>query len=178
MALETSLRASVCRLDICPFWPCPRRRYARHVWSPVPASPARSAAARAACVVLLLALVAGTGAPAAFSAGVAGGNSFNELTEGGSEAATPTTPTTATTTETTAKAESTSNSQTVILAATGVAIVLLVGIAFVIVRDARRVAPAGDVDMVEARSARDVAVRARKRRAKAKAARQQRKRNR
>ena len=49
---------------------------------------------------------------------------------------------------------------------------------FVIVRDARRVAPANEADVIEARSAHDTAVRLRKRRAKAKAARQQRKRNR
>ena len=51
-------------------------------------------------------------------------------------------------------------------------------IAVVIVRDARRVAPAGDPESVERGLARDSAARLRKRRAKAKAARQQRKRNR
>ena len=56
---------------------------------------------------------------------------------------------------------------------------LLSGIAFVIARDARRVAPATDADLAEARvRRRDPAVTLRKRRAKAKAARQQRKRNR
>jgi hypothetical protein len=52
---------------------------------------------------------------------------------------------------------------------------LLAGVAFFIVRDSRRVAPAGDG---LAGSSRDRAVRLRKRRAKAKAARRQRKRNR
>ena len=57
---------------------------------------------------------------------------------------------------------------------------LLVGIAFVIVRDARRVAPAGrdSISDREARAETRSGVRQRKRRAKAKAARQQRKRNR
>jgi len=54
----------------------------------------------------------------------------------------------------------------------------LVGIALVIARDARRVAPAGDAQLSEARSARDTAARVRRRRAQAKAARRQRKRNR
>ena len=65
-----------------------------------------------------------------------------------------------------------------ILLAGAAAALLLAGIAFVIVRDARRFAPANDADVIEARSAHDTAVRLRKRRAKAKAARQQRKRNR
>ena len=58
------------------------------------------------------------------------------------------------------------------------AVALLVAIAYVIVRDARRMAPAGDPQVAEARSAHDSAATLRKRRAKAKAARQQRKRNR
>ena len=45
-------------------------------------------------------------------------------------------------------------------------------------RDARKVAPAGDGPLAEARAARDTAATLRRRRAKAKAARQQRKRNR
>ncbi|HEY2216414.1 MAG TPA: hypothetical protein VGH21_02895 [Solirubrobacteraceae bacterium] len=59
-----------------------------------------------------------------------------------------------------------------------VAIVLLIAIASVIVRDARSVAPASDPQVAEARSAHDAAAVLRKRRAKAKAARRQRKRNR
>jgi len=58
------------------------------------------------------------------------------------------------------------------------AVALLIAIASVIVRDARKVAPAGDPQIAEARSAHDSAATLRKRRAKAKAARRQRKRNR
>lgn len=70
------------------------------------------------------------------------------------------------------------NSHTTILLAMGAAVVLLSGIAFVIVRDARRVAPATDTEVLEGRGTRDTALMLRKRRAKAKAARRQRKRNR
>ena len=67
-----------------------------------------------------------------------------------------------------------------ILLALVAAVVLLSGIAFVIVRDARRVAPATEADLLdaEARSNHNAGRALRKRRAKAKAARQQRKRNR
>ena len=60
----------------------------------------------------------------------------------------------------------------------GAALVLLAGIGFLIARDARRVAPAGDIQLNEERASRDSAVRVRRRRARAKAARRQRKRNR
>ena len=74
---------------------------------------------------------------------------------------------------------STTNSQKTILIAIVAAVVLLSGIAFVIARDARRVAPATDADLGRRTvRGRDPAVTMRKRRAKAKAARQQRKRNR
>jgi hypothetical protein len=65
----------------------------------------------------------------------------------------------------------------VILLALVAAIALLVGIAFVIVRDARRVAPVEDGALTGG-AARDTAAQMRKRRAKAKAARRQRKRTR
>ena len=56
---------------------------------------------------------------------------------------------------------------------------LIAGIAFMILRDAHRVAPVPDGQVTAAgRPARDVAATMRKRRAKAKAARRQRKRNR
>lgn len=101
------------------------------------------------------------------------GSAFNELSQGGQE----TTPTTQT--ETTAPTTtSTSNSKKTVLIIIGVAVVLLSGIGYVIVRDARRMAPAGDPQVAEARTARDSAATLRKRRAKAKAARRQRKRNR
>jgi hypothetical protein len=60
----------------------------------------------------------------------------------------------------------------------GVAVVLLLGIGFVVMRDARKVAPVGDGPVGESRPSRDPAARLRKRRAQAKAARAQRKRNR
>jgi hypothetical protein len=114
-------------------------------------------------------------APAALSATSTNGNAFNELTEGQPEA--PKTATTATASHTTSSSEAT-NSQTVIILALVAAVLLLVGIAFVIARDARKVAPAGDPELTAGLASRDWAARQRKRRAKAKAARQQRKRNR
>ena len=103
-----------------------------------------------------------------------GGSAFSELTEGG-QSSTETT----TTATTAASAKSSSNSGTVLLLALIVAGVLLAGIAFVILRDARRVAPVPDGQLGGVgRSGRDTATMMRNRRAKAKAARRQRKRNR
>jgi len=119
-------------------------------------------------------VLAGCVSPAAMSAGLNPGNSFSELAGGGQE--TQTTPKPKTTTSS-ASTEPT-NSHTVALLALGAAVVVLCGIAFVIARDARKVAPAGDIDALERGSARDSAARLRRRRAKARAARQQRKRNR
>ncbi|HEY4427380.1 MAG TPA: hypothetical protein VGN08_04180 [Solirubrobacteraceae bacterium] len=116
----------------------------------------------------------GSSAPVAMSAGLNPGNAFSELAGGGQE--TPTTPKPKTTTSSTSPEPT--NSHTVALLALGAAVVVLCGIAFVIARDARKVAPAGDLDALERGSARDSAARLRRRRAKAKAARQQRKRNR
>jgi hypothetical protein len=96
-------------------------------------------------------------------------NSLGKLAEEGSATRT---------TATTAPAETPTNSKGVIILVLGVAIVLLVGIAYVIVRDARKVAPVSDGQLGEAGPARDSAARLRRRRAKAKAARRQRKRNR
>jgi hypothetical protein len=125
------------------------------------------------CVGAVLALAfAGASAPAATSAAsLSGGGALTELTEGGQ---TTPTQTTATTTST----EATTNSKSVIILALVAAFALLIGIAFVIVRDARRVAPATDSQLSEGGSARDSAARFQRRRAKAKAARRQRKRNR
>jgi hypothetical protein len=80
------------------------------------------------------------------------------------------------TTTATSAAESSSNGNTALILAFVAAIALLVGIAFVILRDAHSVAPVGDGP--SGGSTRDPAARMRKRRRKAKAARQQRKRNR
>jgi hypothetical protein len=127
-----------------------------------------------ACLLLAVPLL---GPPTALAAGEGiDGGSFNELSKATQEAQTQT-QTTKTTTARTSESSST-NSHTVIWLGVGVAIALLCAIGFLIARDARRVAPAGDADLVEARSGHDTAVRMRKRRAKARAARQQRKRNR
>jgi hypothetical protein len=112
-------------------------------------------------------------APATTHAAIGGSGAFSELTEGQTE----TTPTQ--TTATTASVESASNSKGTILLAIGAAMLLLGGIAFMIVRDARNVAPAGDglLDGGGSSKQRDTAAVMRKRRAKAKAARRQRKQN-
>src|SRR5271165_2488764 len=130
-----------------------------------------------ACLWLLLAFAAAS-APAATAAGLSNNNALSELQSGGAEAESQTATTATTKTTSVESSTSSSTSRTLILGAIGVAVVLLAGIAFVIVRDARRVAPAGDTDLIEARAGHDAAVRLRKRRAKAKAARAQRRRNR
>lgn len=129
------------------------------------------------CAVLAL-VPAGTCASGALAASAAGGSAFNELAEGGKSTAT--TPTTATTTKTESTSSSSySNTSGVLLLGLIAAGGLLAGIAFMILRDARRVAPIPDGQTTaEGRPARDVAAMMRKRRAKAKAARRQRKRNR
>jgi uncharacterized protein HemX len=120
---------------------------------------------------LLLALAAAPAAPAASL----GEGPFNELRSKAQQETTPT-KTAATTTPT--ESTSSSNAGTLIVLATAVAILLLVGIGYVIFRDARKVAPAGDGQLAEVTGARRPATRLHKRRAQAKAARRQRKRNR
>jgi len=124
------------------------------------------------CALCLTLAFAGAGAPLATAASL---NEGNPLTEGAAapEATTPTTTTSSTSTET-----SNTKSTSIIVIAFAAAALLIGGIAFVIMRDARRRAPATDAEMAEGSSARDPAVELRKRRAKAKAARRQRKRNR
>jgi hypothetical protein len=115
-------------------------------------------------------------APVAYAATGSGGsgNAFSELTEGG-QSSTETT----TTATTAASTKSSSSTGTVLLLGLIAAGVLLGGIAFVILRDARRVAPVPDGQVGGmGRSGRDPAAMMRNRRAKAKAARRQRKRNR
>jgi len=117
---------------------------------------------------------AGTpGAPKATPEG-ANGSAFSELSKGAQQ---ETTPTETTETNGTTTSPTTNSKKTVIIIVIA-AIALLVAIGYVIVRDARRMAPAADPQVAEARSAHDSAATLRKRRAKAKAARQQRKRNR
>jgi hypothetical protein len=123
--------------------------------------------------VLLTLVCFACSAPAAFAASVGGGNALSELTETPTETSTATTPTT-----TSSTAAQSSNSKTIIVVAGTAALLLLAGIAFVIVRDARKVVPAGDPQLLEEVASHDWAVKQRKRRAKAKAARQQRKRTR
>jgi hypothetical protein len=112
-------------------------------------------------------------APATTLAALGGGSAFSELTEGQTQTETASTPTTATGTT----SESTSKSGGVLLIAAAAAVLLLGGIAFLIVRDARSVAPAGDGLLGKGGSGHDTAAMMRKRRAKAKAARRQRKQN-
>ena len=115
------------------------------------------------------------------AASAAGGSAFSELTEGGKQTSTATTPTTTTTKTESTASTTTSNTDTssVLLLGLIAAGALIAGIAFMILRDARRMAPIPDGQVTaEGRPARDVAAMMRKRRAKAKAARRQRKRNR
>jgi beta-lactamase regulating signal transducer with metallopeptidase domain len=157
-----------------PFAPGHGRRYARLVRTVRrPPLPRRAASLSLGCLVALA--VCALTSPAALAATPASGNAFSELTEGHSEA-TKTAPTS--TASHVSSSEPATNSQTVIILALVAAVLLLVGIAFVIARDARKVAPAGDPELTAGMASRDWAARQRKRRAKAKAARQQRKRNR
>jgi hypothetical protein len=137
-------------------------------------APPRRSLVACLCVLGALALSSAAATPAMSATAVGGGNAFSELTQGGQET-TPTTTATTATTET--STTSSSNSSKVVLLALVAAVALLVGIAFVIVRDARRVAPVEDGTLTGA-PARDTAAQMRKRRAKAKAARRQRKRTR
>jgi ABC-type nitrate/sulfonate/bicarbonate transport system permease component len=138
----------------------------RHV-----ALPRRRVASLCLCSVLALALAGGT-PPVAMSAVSEEGGALSELTKP------ETTPTQTTASTAATESTSSSNSRTVIVLALAAAVGLLIAIAFVIVRDARRVAPVADAQVTEGSSARDSAARLRRRRARAKAARQQRKRNR
>ncbi len=130
-------------------------------------------------LVLVLTLsCAGTAGTALAAAGsVEGGSSFNELSRQAQESEQTTSTSTEKTTETGAK--EVKNSDKTLLIGFAAAVVLILAIAYVIMRDARRRAPAGDADPaeLEARVNHDVLLRQRRRRAKAKAARQQRKRN-
>jgi ABC-type Fe3+ transport system permease subunit len=151
----------------------PGSLYARRVVSSRGRSPIRSRA-RACALALTLALAScSLGATGALAAGFEGGGALSELTQGNSES----TQTQTTSTTSSVPTEAT-NSKSLILIALGAAVVVLCGVAYVIVRDARRVAPAGEEEMMDRRSGRDPAVALARRRAKAKAARRQRKRNR
>src|SRR5262249_45058722 len=105
----------------------PRRRYPRAVGSRRPPTPRKLAGALGACLLLALALAIAT-APAAPAAGLEEG-AINELRGRVQQETTPTqtTPTTPST-----ESSSSSNTGTLIVLATGVAIVLLVGIGYLI----------------------------------------------
>jgi hypothetical protein len=130
---------------------------------------------RALALAALLAVSLAGMSSTALAASVEGGNSFSELSRKAQEQEVTTSTESTSSTGTT---KETRNSKTTILIGIGAAMVLLLGIASVIVRDARRRAPAEDPGDIEARVNRDLALQQRKRRAKAKAAREQRKRNR
>jgi hypothetical protein len=151
-------------------------RYARGVGGRR-ASPAK--ASLAALVAALCLLVPALLASPAVGAGVSS-KAFSELSSGASEETSTPTTTTPTTSRSSSSETSTntSNSRTLILVAIGAAVLLLSAIGFVIVRDARRVAPVPEGDLLDGGGGHAAAARLRKRRAKAKAARQQRKRNR
>lgn len=117
---------------------------------------------------------AGAETPSSSEAFGAPSGSSSNLTSSGAGEEEETTATTATT----ASGTTLSKISTGVVIPIGiVCIVLLGGIAFLILRDARSVAPAGD-GLGSRSTAEEHAARRRKRRAKAKAARQQRKRNR
>jgi ABC-type Fe3+ transport system permease subunit len=128
----------------------------------------RAAVLVTAALLALCVLLPGVSAAASLE----GGQALNELSQGAQEEETTSTEATTSTSK-----ESGNSSKTVFIGA-GAAGVLLLVIAFVIVRDARRVAPAGAEDFIDGRPGTSPIARQRKRRAKARAARKQRKRNR
>jgi hypothetical protein len=119
-------------------------------------------------------------AAGARAAGLEGSSSLSELSqqaessEGEGSSSETSTPKTST-----EKESSSSTGKSTIFIGAGAALLLLLGIAYVIVKDARRVAPAGiSDDFQDGPRGRDRAVEMRNRRAKARAARRQRKKNR
>jgi hypothetical protein len=131
------------------------RRYARRVPRLYLGSSRQRATALCLSALLALAL-AGAHPPAAMSASnLSGSGSLSELTEG----AQATTPTQTTATTATTATEATTNSKTVIVLAIAAAFVLLIAIAFVIIRDARKVAPVTEGQLSEGGSSRDSAAR-------------------
>jgi len=126
------------------------------------------------CALALASLMACAATLPSVAAAVEG-SSLQQLAEQEAHTQTATTATTATNGS---SSSTTSTSHTTVLIVMGAAVLLLAGVGIVIVRDARKVAPATEADITEPRSGRDAAAMMRKRRARAKAARQQRKRNR
>lgn len=136
----------------------------------------RAAARAGAALAFALAAFALAPAPLALAAAsFESGGALGNLTEGASEEQT-TTPAKAANTG--SSEETTHNSSSTVAIVIAIGAVLLAGVAFVIIRDARRWAPAGDAELVEAGGSRHSPAALQRRRAKAKAARKQRKRNR
>lgn len=168
MAAVSSLGLGVALASAVDAWGAPAA-------SPVTANPALNKQVQEAIAKAQAQKAAG-GSPAGSSGSESTGNAFSKLTEksGEEEAATATAK---------RKTQSTTSSSSGALPASVLLPLLivgggvLVGIAFLILRDARSVTPAGDV-LAAAGDAEARAARLRKRRAKTKAARQQRKRNR
>jgi cobalamin biosynthesis Mg chelatase CobN len=112
-------------------------------------------------------------------AGAASSEAFSKLTSGASSEEEEAKAQTSTSSASETLGTSSSKiSSSLLISVVIVVVLLLAGIAYMIVRDARKVAPAGDAVMAARSSHEQAAIRMRKRRAKAKAARQQRKRNR
>lgn len=133
----------------------------------------RERLALALAVAMIVGGALAGGASAAES--VEGGNSFNELSQ---KAQQETTTAETTGTETTGTEAEVHNTSKTVFIGIGAAIVLLLAIAFVIVRDARRVAPAGAEEFGEGKPGRNTAVQRRNRRKKARAAKAARKKHR
>jgi hypothetical protein len=123
---------------------------------------------------LVLALLASAGLPGAASAELSSGGLVELANKAAQEEATATA--TTATSEKQAAETSSAIPSTLVIVAVAAGALLLGGIAFVIVRDARSVAPV--VEGVSSGTSRDPQAKLRKRRAKAKAAKRQRKRNR
>lgn len=138
-------------------------------------APSRPPAPRALVCLLAAAALALAMPAGALAAGIEGGNSFNELSQKAQEQE-QTAP--KTTSRNAGSSGEPSNTGKTIVIGTLAGVVLIGAIAFAIIRDVRRVAPAGEAELIERRAASDQAVRMRNRRSKAKAARKQRKRNR
>jgi hypothetical protein len=135
------------------------------------------ASACALCVAAMPTLAGAYGASVARAASFNEGGALNKLTEGQETEAEETSSSKAA--NTTKTSESATTPGSILFIVVGAAVVLLATVAFVIMRDARRVAPATDVDYMQGASAsRRAETALRRRRAKAKAARRQRKRNR
>jgi hypothetical protein len=140
----------------------------------------RSAGACLLAVAALLFCSWAFAASGARAAGFEGSNSLSELSQQAESSEGEGSSSETSTSTTGAEKESTSSTgKSTIFIGAGAALLLLLGIAYVIVKDARRVAPAGvSDDFQDGPRGRDRAVEMRNRRAKAKAARNQRKKNR